>query len=84
MSIKNDIFNSELIYKFNDYINFENLFVIGTIFYTDSATFDIVLNFIKNNDYHAYLLNNMYDNNCTFFNDSYIHFLERLFGVIKY
>ena len=83
MNIKNDIFNTELIYKFNNHINFQNLFIIGTIFYTDSSTFDIVLNFMKNNDYHAYLLNNMYDNNRIVYKKSYAHFLERLFGIIK-
>lgn len=83
MKIKDDIFNSELVYKFNNYINFENLFVIGTVFYTDSITFDAILNFMKNNDYHAYLLNNMYDNNRIVYKKSYVHFLERLFGIIK-
>ena len=36
-----------------------------------------------NNNFKAYLFNNMYDDNRTFFYNSYVHFLERLFGVIK-
>jgi hypothetical protein len=83
MKIKDDIFNLELLYKFNNNINFENFFAIGTIFYSDSMVFDAVLDFMKNNDYYAYLLNNMYDNNRVVYKKSYVHFLERLFGIIK-
>jgi hypothetical protein len=81
MRIKDDIFNTELIYKFNNSLHFDNLFVIGTIFYCDSAIFDSVLDFMKKNDSHAYLLNNMYDSNRIIVHKSYIHLLERLFGV---
>jgi hypothetical protein len=83
MRIKDDIFNNELIYKFYKYINIDKLFVIGTIFYANSSIFDAVLNFMKKNDPYAYLLNNMYDNNRIVYKKSYVHFLERLFGIIK-
>jgi len=58
-------------------------FVVGTIFYIKSINFNKVLNFMINNNFKAFILNNMYDDNRTFFNNSYVHFLERLFGVIK-
>jgi hypothetical protein len=83
MRIINDQFNKHLIEKYKDYIDFNKSFIIGTIFYTKGIIFDKILDFMIN-DFKQYLFNNMYDNNCTFFNDSYIHFLERLFGVIKY
>ena len=83
MRIKDDIFNIDLIYRFYKYINIDKLFVIGTIFYADSFIFDAVLNFMKKNDPYAYLLNNMYDNNRIVYKKSYVHFLERLFGIIK-
>jgi hypothetical protein len=38
---------------------------------------------MKNNNFREYILNNLYDNNCTFHDHSPIHFLERLFGIIK-
>ena len=83
MRIINDQFNKNLIEKYKDYIDFNKSFIIGTIFYSKSIIFDKILDFMIN-DFKQYLFNNMYDNNCTFFNDSYVHFLERLFGVIKY
>lgn len=82
MRIINDQFNKTLIYKYKDYIDFNKSFIIGTIFYSKGIVFNKVLDFMINN-FKNYLFNNMYDNNCTFFNDSYVHFLERLFGVIK-
>lgn len=83
MRIINDIFNKDLITKYSNHINYNKSFIIGTIFYTKGIVFENVLNFMINNNFKAYLLNNMYDNNCTFLNNSYIHFLERLFGVIN-
>lgn len=83
MRILNDQFNKSLINKYKDYIDFNKSFIIGTIFYSKGIIFDKILDFMTN-DFKPYLFNNMYDNNCTFFNDSYVHFLERLFGVIKY
>ena len=38
---------------------------------------------MKSNDPYAYLLNNMYDNNRIVYKKSYVHFLERLFGIIN-
>jgi hypothetical protein len=83
MKIKDDIFNQELIEKFNDKINNDYSFIIGTIFYTDSITFNNVLYFIKNNDTNGFLLNNLYDSNRIIYKKSYVHYLERLFGIIK-
>ncbi len=83
MRIINDSFNKILIDKYYDIIDFNKSFIIGTIFYCKEIIFDKILNFMID-DFQKYLFNNMYDNNCAFFNDSYVHFLERLFGVIKY
>jgi len=83
MKIKDDIFNQELIEKYNHKINNDYNFIIGTIFYTDSITFNSVLYFIKNNDTNGFLLNNLYDSNRIIYKKSYVHYLERLFGIIK-
>ena len=83
LRIINDQFNKTLIKKYNNYIDFNKSFIIGTIFYSKSIVFDKVLDFMIDN-YKECLFNNMYDSNCTLVNESYVHFLERLFGVIKY
>ena len=51
-------------------------FIANTIFFTQ------VLNFIKNNDFRSFFINNMYDNNLVNFHHSPAHFLERLFGIL--
>lgn len=78
-----DVFNNKLKYKYNDVINLDNKFVAGTIFYTTNDLFNKVLEFIKNNNYRSYLLNNLYENNSINQEFSPIHFLERVFGSIK-
>lgn len=83
MRIIDDEFNRNLINKYKDFIDFDKSFIIGTIFYCKEIVFDKVLEFMIN-DFKNYLFNNMYDNNCTFYDNSYVHFLERLFGVLKY
>jgi len=83
IKIINDQFNSELNDQYSNYIDCNKSFVTGTIFYTKSIIFNKVLNFIINNNFKPFLFNNMYDDNRTFFENSSIHFLERLFGVIK-
>jgi hypothetical protein len=78
-----DLFNNKLKHKHSDSINLDNTFVGGTIFYTTNEAFLKVLEFMKNNNYRSYLLNNLYENN-SINQDFYpIHFLERLFGCIK-
>lgn len=81
--IKNDIFNRILKEKYVDHINLDSHFVAGTIFYSENKVFDKVLQFIKENNYKAYILNNLYENNTINQDFSPIHFLERLFGSIK-
>ena len=56
-------------------------FIEGTIFYISGYRLIQILNFIKKNNYKAFLLNNMYDSNRIIVHKSYIHLLERLFGV---
>lgn len=83
MNLYNDQFNNKLKNKNTKYINIDNVFVTGTIFYCDNLVFQKVLEFIKNNNYRSYLLNNLYENNSINKHFSPIHFIERLFGVIK-
>jgi hypothetical protein len=79
----NDKFNNKLKNDNISLIDINKKFVAGTIFYTTDTVMDSVLDFIKKNNYRAYLLNNLYENNSINQEFSPIHFLERLFGVIK-
>lgn len=78
-----DIFNKILVEKYKSSIHFDYKFVKGTIFSCETKVFDAVLSFIQRNNYHAYLLNNFYENNSINYDNSPIHYLERLFGVIR-
>jgi hypothetical protein len=78
-----DIFNKDLLSVNIEKVYKDYFFVAGTIFYTTNVVFSKVLDFIKKNNYKAYLLNNLYENNSINKNYSPIHFLERLFGIIK-
>ena len=82
-SLFSDNFNKDLVNKSSTKINSDYYFVPGTIFYTRDVVFLKVLDFMKTNNYRAYLLNNLYENNSINVNYSPIHFLERLFGIIK-
>ena len=79
--IKNDYFNKELYNIYNENIDMKKQFIEGTIFYISGYRLIQILNFIKKNNYKAFLLNNMYDSNRIIVHKSYIHLLERLFGV---
>lgn len=83
MAIKADVFNNKLKEKHKYCIQSEFSFVAGTIFYAKKEVFNKVLEFIKHNNYRAYLLNNLYENNTINHDFSPIHFLERLFGSIR-
>ena len=77
-----DPFNKILMNKYKNEIN-KKYFVAGTIFLTENIIFDSIIKFVKNNNYNSYLLNNMYENNLINYDNSPIHFLERMFGIIK-
>ena len=83
INITSDNFNNELFIKYSNSINIKNSFVGGTIFYINSKVLLEVINFIIKNNYRSYFLNNLYENNCINKDYSPIHFIERLFGVIK-
>jgi hypothetical protein len=83
INLQVDYFNILLKQKYSLQIDFNKYFIAGTIFYTSSIVFDSVLNFVKNNNYRSFLLNNLYENNAINSDFSPIHFLERLFGVIN-
>lgn len=57
-------------------------FAAGTIFYTHALVLNCVINFMFENNFRSYFINNMYVCN-NIIRNSPIHFLERLFGVIK-
>jgi hypothetical protein len=83
IQLKSDSFNSELLQKYKSNIFLNNCFVGGTIFYSPVNVFVDVINFVKKNNFRSFILNNLYENNCINKDNSPIHFLERLFGVIK-
>jgi hypothetical protein len=82
-NVRYDIFNKILLERYKSEIDKnKQVFVAGTIFLTEAVVFDSVINFFKNN-YHSFLLNNLYENNSVNMDNSPIHFLERLFGIIR-
>jgi len=83
IEIQDDTFNNVLKKKYASKINLNKMFVAGTIFYSNSNVFNATLKFIINNNYNSYLLNNLYENNSINYNNSPIHFLERVFGTIN-
>ena len=83
-NVRCDKHNKVLLEKYKyDFDSFKRIFVAGTIFLSESIVFDSVIKFIKRNSYHSFLLNNLYENNSVNMDNSPIHFLERLFGVIQ-
>jgi hypothetical protein len=83
LNLSNDNFNIHSKNKFMDKINMDYCFVKGTMFYCENIVFEKTLEFMKNNNFRAFLLNNLYENNSINDNYSPIHFLERVFGSIK-
>lgn len=82
MLLRDDWFNRDLYNKYLNDNHVNKKFVKATIFYINGAKMAQLTDFIKNNNYRAYLLNNMYDSNRIVISRSHVHFLERLFGVI--
>lgn len=83
LSLQNDEFNNNLKYQHNSKIDTEKAFVAGTIFYTNNIVFNKIVDFVKQNNYRSYILNSLYENNSINKEFSPIHFLERLFGIIR-
>ena len=83
MDLFEDTFNNELKIKYAENIHSTKFFVAGTIFYSPGNVMDAVIEFIKKNNYRSFFLNNLYENNTINKDFSPIHFLERLFGVIR-
>lgn len=80
--IKNCYYNKFLIDKYKHFIN-NNFYVPYSILKFSKETLNSILKFMKNN-YITYFLNNMYDNNNINVLQSPIHFLERLFSMLKF
>ncbi len=79
-NIKSDSFNLNLYKKYKNLINKE-YFSVATIFLIHKNIFITVLKFLLDN-YNNCVFNNMYDDNSLNRNESYIHFIERLFGIL--
>jgi hypothetical protein len=58
-------------------------YVLYTFFFTNMCVIDKIIDFIKDNHYLGYFMNNLYDTNTILMDNSPVHFLERLFGIIK-
>jgi len=81
--LKNDEYNNRIKYHYTSKLDNNKEFVAGTIFYCEDVVLNKVLQFIKQNNYRSYLLNNLYENNSINYDFSPIHFLERIFGTIR-
>jgi len=73
-------YNVKLLDKYEKIFS-KSLFVPSTIFLTFKNNFTSVLDFFIQN-YKTIFLQNTYDNNCVNIHESYVHFMERLFGVL--
>ncbi len=83
ISLQKDSHNKLSYKKYSNNINMNKQFIASTIFFASINVFKSVINFIKDNDYKSYFINNMYDNNLVNYNNSPSHLLERIFGVIN-
>uniref|UniRef100_A0A6C0E0V2 DUF5672 domain-containing protein n=1 Tax=viral metagenome TaxID=1070528 RepID=A0A6C0E0V2_9ZZZZ len=83
IKVNKDIFNNELKLRNLSKLNIDFSFVGGTIFYSPASILDKTLEFMQSS-YRSYLLNNLYENNSINLHNSPIHFLERVYGTIKY
>ena len=77
-----DVANCKLKKKYAHLCDKE-FFIGGTIFFCDKIVFDKVIDFIKNNNYRGYFTNNLYDINIINLTNSLVHYVERLFGIIR-
>jgi hypothetical protein len=73
-------YNGFLIDKYQKEIS-KTLFVPYSIFFSFKNNFTNVLDFLVKN-YKTIFLQNTYDDNSINYNASYVHFLERLFGIL--
>ena len=81
--MKIDPFNKKLVKLYKKYININKSFIASTIFFCHSNVIKKVLEFIENNNTISYFINNMYDTNMINYDNSPLHFIERLFGIIN-
>jgi len=79
-NIDSDLFNKKLYSRFSHLIK-KKEFVSGTIFFTHFRVMDNMVVFMKAN-YLNVFMQNTYDDNQLNKNNSYPHFMERLFGLM--
>lgn len=83
LDIGEDFYNTDIKNLYQPDINLHYSFVPGSMFYTNSIVMKNMLSLIKKIGYRSFFLNNLYDTNAINDKFSPIHFLERLFGIIK-
>ena len=77
-----DRFNRKLISVYYDDLDIKKKFAAGSIMFTHYDVFKSSLEFVIKN-YQMFFFNIFYDDNLINMNNSPIHFLERLFGMIN-
>ena len=82
LKLTDDSFNSEINSLYSNEIDMKKYFVPGSIFYAENNVYDKILEFLKNNNYRSFFINNLYETNMINNKFSAVHFLERLFGVM--
>lgn len=83
MYLNRDMFNRSLLAETKVFLNRNNCFVFGTIFYCPNKVFKETFEFMKKTNVRSYFLNNLYENNMINKDYSPIHFLERVFGIVR-
>jgi hypothetical protein len=81
--LNEDLFNKLNLMETSSFLDTKKCFVGGTIFYCPNEVFHKTVEFIKKTNFHSYLFNNLYENNSINQYYSPIHFLERVFGIIR-
>ena len=82
IKLENDTFNNKLVELYNNYIDKTKSFIAASIFFCTRQLMENTIEFMRHNNYRSYFLNNMYDSNLVNYDNSPVHFLERLFGCL--
>jgi len=81
--LNEDVYNKTLLHKTNSFLDVKKCFVGGTIFYCPNKVFKETFEFIKKTNFRSYFFNNLYENNTINQDYSPIHFIERVFGIVR-
>jgi hypothetical protein len=78
--IQSDLYNRDLYARYAHLLEKEH-FIEGTFFLTSFLHFSKVYLFFREHSLH-FFMSTMYDDNNTNYTHSYVHFVERLFGIM--